>query len=155
MQQFIHSRNPFSWYMIHYVVVDPTNDVFVTLKQLWNNLLRNFVRVFVFQKRPSIKLCGSKFQQFSSGKILSDSNFRMGFACLACMRDHTQRAMMLSNKLSIISLCDYPNWYPKIRNFNVFFNQWIGKFLDFFFFCFGLIFLFLEEKIIKCPITLK
>jgi hypothetical protein len=84
------------------------------LKQLWNNLFINkFCSVFVFQKRPSIyQVCvGLKVSAFFLWKkILSDSNFRMGFECLAwCMRDHTQRTIILSNKLSIISLCDYSN----------------------------------------------
>jgi hypothetical protein len=63
LQQFIHSRNPFSWYIIHYVAVDPTNDVVVALKQLWNNLLRNVVVCSCF-KKDHLSSCGS--QSFSS-----------------------------------------------------------------------------------------
>ncbi len=124
---------PFHWYMIHYVAVDPRNDVVVVvaLKQFVEQFIKKFFcSVFVFQKRPSIKCAAQSFSIFPLGKFYPIPIFVWVLNALRVCVTILKGAMILSNKFSIISLCDYSNWCPKIRNFNVFFNQWIGKFLE-------------------------
>jgi hypothetical protein len=98
--------------MIHYVAVDPRNDVVVVvaLKQFVEQFIKKFFcSVFVFQKRPSIKCAAQSFSIFPLGKFYPIPIFVWVLNALRVCVTILKGAMILSNKFSIISLCDYSN----------------------------------------------
>jgi hypothetical protein len=77
LQQFIHSRNPFSW--VHNSLCSGGSNEWYCCccsKAIVEQFIKKFfVSVFVFQKRPRIKLWGSKFQRFPLEKFYPNPIF--------------------------------------------------------------------------------
>lgn len=127
----------------------------LALKQFVEQFIKKFCSVFMFQKRPSIKCAAQSFSIFSPGKILSDSNFCMGFEWMLGVYawPYSKGLWYLAINFQlyhyVIILIDV----QRLGNSMSFSTNELGNFWKLF--CFGLILLFLEKKIIKCPITLN
>ncbi len=127
----------------------------LALKQFVEQFIKKFCSVFVFQKRPSIKCAAQSFSIFSSGKILSDSNFCMGFVWMLCVYvwPYSKGLWYLAINFQ---LYHYVIILIDVQRLGISMSFWTNELRNFWkLFCFGLSLLFLEKKIIKCPITLN